>query len=111
MKMSLSYQISSSMPYAFVYMRSRYNSTPSPYPFSILANSIDFYLHSEGFFESQNPDNNGIARIEINGKDVSLHKRGFNVAIVDGYTGKMLSENHLAILPELLYLISRGTVS
>jgi len=50
---------------------------------------VSIFIRSEGCDDpGVNQQNCGFAYIFVNGKDHSLHSRGFNVVIVDAKTGK-----------------------
>ena len=51
---------------------------------------IDVKIRSEGGDDNGRAPPLGLAKIEINGKDVSRHRRGHNVAIIDYKTGMFI---------------------
>ena len=73
--------------------------------FPILANSVTFLLYSEGCEDRYVPKNEEghrrcelvSARIEVNGHNVSLNRRGFNAAIIDYESGKYSYNDFLFI--------------
>ena len=49
---------------------------------------INIYIRSEGFLDpGKVTPGGGRAYIKVNGTDHSVHKRGYNVVVVDGATG------------------------
>ena len=54
----------------------------------LAAGYLDIYVRSEGCNDpGKTPNTCGIARIEVNGHDHSMHRRGHNVVVVDAVTG------------------------
>lgn len=52
---------------------------------------LNIHLRSEGCNDRGKRGRCGRASIWVNGKDLSKHRRGFNVVVLDYYTGRDIS--------------------
>ena len=66
---------------------------------------MDIRIRSEGCNDpGKTPNTCGVAYIEVNGRDHSLHGRGHNIVVLDATTGKVTTK--CTMFPYFLFSIS-----